>query len=104
MVIRVRWPIIGKRALAQRYFAHRPLSGTTCWLYVVPSCWLNVGSTYTHGMLAHCWQVHVGPTYMTLSGHTYIGSTQGQQVCPTLGQHVGPTLGQHFRQTSYVPE
>ena len=80
MVIRVRWPIVGKRAFAQRYFAHRPLSGPTYWLYVVPSCWLSIGPTCTHGKLAHCWQVHVGPTYMTLSGHTYVGSTRSKYI------------------------
>ena len=103
MVIRVRWPIVGKKALAQRYFAHRPLSGPTRWLYVGPSGWLNVGPTFTHGTLAHGWQVHVGPTYSPLSGKTYFGSTQCQQVGPTLGQHVGSTLGQYLRQTSYAP-
>ena len=87
-------------------FAHRPRSGPTCWLYVVPSCWHNVGPTFTFVKLAHWWQVHVGPTYRTLSGHTHDGSTQGQHVQfgPTFGQHVGSTLGQHLRQTSYVPE
>ena len=72
-----------------------PFNALTCWLYVVPSCWHKVRPTFTHGKLAHCWQVHVGPTYMILSGHTFDGSTQGHQVGQTLGQHAGPTLGQH---------
>ena len=101
--IRVRWPIVDKKALAQRYFAHRPLSGPTRWLNVGSSGWLNVGPTFTHGTLAHGWQVHVGQTYSPLSGQTYVGSTQCQQVGPTLGQHVGSTLGQYLRQTSYAP-
>ena len=45
MVVRARWPIVGKKALVQRNFAHRPLSGPTCWLYVGPSCWPNVRPT-----------------------------------------------------------
>ena len=87
MVIRVRWPIFGKRALVQRYFAHRPLSGPICWLYVVPSCWLNVGPICTHGKLAHCWQVHVCPTYMTLTGHTDVGSTQRHRWADIYAKH-----------------
>ena len=86
----------------QRIKRRLPMNVNT-W-HLVPSCWHKVGPTFTFVKLAHCWQVHVGPTYRTLSGQTHDGSMQGQQVGLTLGQHVGPTLGQHLRQTSYVPE